>query len=61
MSEFREYTGKSLELDCYNVEYGVALEYNGIQHYKFPNPFQEYYFHYMGNQEHKISKKQHLI
>lgn len=30
---------KNLELDCYCEELGIALEYNGIQHYKFPNPF----------------------
>lgn len=30
-------TGRSLELDCYNEELGIALEYNGIAHYKWPN------------------------
>lgn len=30
-------TGRCLELDCYNDELKVALEYNGIQHYKYPN------------------------
>lgn len=30
-------TGRNLELDCYNDELKIALEYNGIQHYKWPN------------------------
>jgi hypothetical protein len=28
-----------MELDCFNEEYAVAVEYNGIQHYKFPSIF----------------------
>lgn len=32
-------TGKNMELDCYNEEYSIAVEYNGIQHYKFPSVF----------------------
>lgn len=28
-------TGKNLELDCFNEDMGLALEYNGVQHYKF--------------------------
>jgi hypothetical protein len=30
--------GNNLELDCYNSELKIAVEYNGIQHYKF-SPF----------------------
>jgi len=28
-------TGKNLELDCYNENLGIAIEYNGVQHYKY--------------------------
>ena len=28
-----------MELDCYNEDLGLALEYNGSQHYEFPNTF----------------------
>lgn len=32
-------TGKALELDCFEEEYQLAVEYNGIQHYKFPSAY----------------------
>jgi len=32
-------TGRNLELDCYNEQLGIALEYNGIQHYKYSPHF----------------------
>jgi hypothetical protein len=32
-------TGKNLEMDCYCEEYALAVEYNGIQHYKYPSAF----------------------
>jgi hypothetical protein len=34
-------TGKCLELDCYDPEYKIAVEYNGIQHYEFPSAFHQ--------------------
>lgn len=30
-------TGENLELDCYNQELQLAVEYNGEQHYNWPN------------------------
>lgn len=32
-------TGCNLEIDCYNDELKLGVEYNGVQHYIFPNKF----------------------
>lgn len=32
-------TGKNLELDCYNADLKIALEYNGPQHYNYNTYF----------------------
>lgn len=36
-------TGHNCELDCYNEELKLALEYNGKQHYVFPNYWHKKY------------------
>jgi len=40
----------NMELDCYNKDMGLAVEYNGIQHYKFVP-----YFH--RNKDHFLNQK----
>lgn len=35
-------TGKNLELDCYNEELKIALEYNGKQHYSYTPHFHKH-------------------
>jgi len=32
-------TGRNLELDCYNEQLGIAIEFSGEQHYRWPNRF----------------------
>lgn len=32
-------SNRNLEIDCYCEELGIGIEYNGIQHYKYPNIF----------------------
>jgi hypothetical protein len=32
-------TGRRLEIDCYNENLQVGAEFNGCQHYQYPNPF----------------------
>lgn len=32
-------TGRNLEFDCYNKDFGMALEFQGQQHYTFPHRF----------------------
>lgn len=32
-------TGKRMQLDCYNHQLRIAAEYNGMQHYEYPNTF----------------------
>jgi len=51
-------TGKNLEVDCYHEKYG-GLEYNGIQHYRYPNPFhksEEEFIKYIRKDKYKVAQ-----
>ena len=43
-------TKRCLELDCYNDELKIAIEYNGIQHYIWPNFTNQSYQDFVGQQ-----------
>lgn len=43
--------GLPLELDGFNEELKLAFEYNGIQHYQFPNFFMKTYDEFQGQKE----------
>ena len=49
-----EVTGNNfnLELDCFNEELRLAVEYNGIQHYKYTPYFHKSYEHFL-NQKYR--------
>lgn len=36
-------TGGILEIDCYNEDLKIGVEYNGVQHYRYPNIFHKTY------------------
>jgi hypothetical protein len=44
------HTGKNLELDCYNQELKLAIEYNGKQHYTYTDHF------HRGNSDNFVSQ-----
>lgn len=56
-----EVTGNNfnLELDCFNPEYKLAVEYNGIQHYKFTPYFHKSNEHFL-NQKYRDFMKRTL-
>ena len=51
-------TGRNLELDVYNEELHLALEYNGVQHRKFSPFFHRKYDDFLKQQERDLFKKQ---
>ncbi len=52
-------TGKNLELDCYNAELKLAIEYNGEQHYKH-NTFFHKHIHEFHALQYRDALKQTL-
>lgn len=50
-------TGHNLELDCYNEVLKIALEYNGEQHYIFPNFTNCSYREFVAQQQRDALKK----
>lgn len=48
--------GGVLELDCYNEELGIALEYDGEQHYHFPNPWHKTKEDFIKNKQRDLFK-----
>ena len=56
-------TGHNLELDCYNDELKIAVEYNGIQHYKQTKMSQEDFHEqqYRDNLKKYLCKKQGIV
>ena len=54
-----EVTGNNfnLELDCFNEELELAVEYNGIQHYKYTPYFHKSYEHFLNQKYRDYIKK----
>lgn len=53
-------TNQPLELDCYNEELKLAVEYNGIQHYKFNKMMHQNSRHSFQNQQYRDHIKKEL-
>ena len=49
----------NLELDCYNSEMGIAVEYNGVQHYKYTPYFHRSKEHFL-NQKYRDDMKRRM-
>ena len=43
-------TKRRLELDCYNAELRLGVEYNGSQHSEYPNPFHRTFAEFQAQQ-----------
>ncbi len=52
-------TGKKLEIDCYNAELRLGIEYSGVQHYKFVKGMQKNYQDFL-NQRYRDEMKKKM-
>jgi phage/plasmid-associated DNA primase len=50
-------TGKKLELDMFNADHKIAIEYNGPQHYMFPNVYHKTPEEFQAQQERDAIKR----
>lgn len=53
-------TGQCLELDCYNEELKLAVEYNGAQHYQYNRMMHQHSKHSFQNQQYRDYIKKDL-
>ena len=53
-------TGQCLELDCFNQEIGLAVEYNGSQHYHYNPMMHQQSKHSFQNQQYRDYMKQQM-
>lgn len=51
-------TGRNLEIDCYNEELSVAVEYSGPQHFMYPNSFHKTLAEFAAQVERDAFKRQ---
>lgn len=54
----RNKTGHLMEIDCYCPELKIGVEYNGIGHYQYPNPFHSTEKEFQDQVERDILKRQ---
>jgi hypothetical protein len=58
-------TGGNLEIDCYNEKLKIGVEYNGIQHYVYPNVYHKTFLEFKNQvrrDQYKIKKcKEHGV
>jgi hypothetical protein len=49
----------NLEIDCFDSELGIGVEYNGVQHYKYNKFFHKNYEHFL-NQKYRDDMKRRI-